>query len=139
MSEHAGAGPRVESRLLAWGVLVGALIALAYGALLAGGDRPANLLYKWSTAIGGAVQYAVMLAIVWALARGLGRDLLGLAGSASRGRAPPAGSLLALVAIWVATTAALNLVPRCRRGAGPRARTGGTRAGRCRSSQMPPS
>jgi membrane protease YdiL (CAAX protease family) len=108
VSEHGGVGPRLESRLLAWGVFVGALIALAYGSLLAGGDRPANLLYKWSTAVGGAIEYAVMLAIVWALARGLGRDLLGLRRPASWSRA--AGLFAgALIAIWTAS-ALLGLV-----------------------------
>lgn len=101
MPEHAAERSRIEGRLLAWGIFVGALIALSYGARLAGGEEVDNPLYKWSTAIGGAVQYAVMLTIAWAIARHLHRDLLGLQRPPAWGRA--AGLVVAaLLTVWVA-------------------------------------
>jgi membrane protease YdiL (CAAX protease family) len=67
---------------------------------------PGDLLYRWSTVIGGAVQYGLILGLVLLLSRGLAPEVLGL-------RAPPswraaAGWIVAaIVAIWV-IGAALN-------------------------------
>ena len=64
-----GRAPR--TRLVGWTILVTLLAALSYAANLAGGDTPDDVLYQWSTAIGGVVQYAIILAVVLLLARGI--------------------------------------------------------------------
>lgn len=71
------------------------------GAYTGGGTvAPGDLLYRWSTVVGGAVQYALILGLVLLLSRGLAPEVLGL-------RAPPswrsaAGWIVAsIVAIWV--------------------------------------
>jgi membrane protease YdiL (CAAX protease family) len=79
------------SRLVIWLGLVAALIALAYYARFAYGAPTDDPLYKFDTAVQGAFSYAIMLAIVLAIAGGA-RDLLAL-------RRPPAwGRALALAA-----------------------------------------
>lgn len=77
------------------------------GAYTGGGTVGAgDLLYRWSTAIGGAIQYALLLGIVLLLSRGLAPETLGL-------RSPPSWRRAAawigasIVAIWV-IGAALN-------------------------------
>jgi membrane protease YdiL (CAAX protease family) len=79
------------SRLVIWLGLVAALIALAYYARFAYGAPTDDPLYKVDTAVQGAFSYAIMLAIVLAIAGGA-RDLLAL-------RRPPAwGRALSLAA-----------------------------------------
>ena len=53
--------PRLSpQRIAAWLALVAAMAALAYGSNLAdAGDPPADVLYRWSTAVAAAVLYAV--------------------------------------------------------------------------------
>ena len=88
-------------RLVGWAILVGILATISYAANLAdAGDPPDDVLYRWSTAIGGLVQYAIIAAIVLALCRGLARETLGLRRPASW-RSAIGKTLLALVAIWV--------------------------------------
>jgi hypothetical protein len=87
-------------RLVGWAILVAGLAALSYAAHFEGGKPPSDVLYRWSTAIAAIVQYALILAIVLALARGLAPATLGLRRPASWRRA--AGWLgVALVSIWV--------------------------------------
>jgi membrane protease YdiL (CAAX protease family) len=94
-------------RLVAWAVLVTVLAALSYAANLAdSGDTPDDLLYRWSSAIGGLVQYAIILAVVLAIARGIAPATLGLA--RPRWRQAVARIAVALVTIWV-VGAVLNL------------------------------
>jgi membrane protease YdiL (CAAX protease family) len=90
-----------RSRLVAWATLATVLAALSYAANLAdSGGTPDDLLYRWSSAIGGLVQYAIILGIVLAIARGLSPVTLGLVRPASwRLAAARVGT--ALVAIWV--------------------------------------
>ena len=90
-----------RGRLLGWAILVGALALLSYASRLAGeGDPPDDVLYRWSTAIGGLVQYAIIFVIVVALSRGMAPATLGLRRPASWLGA--AGKILAaLVAIWI--------------------------------------
>jgi membrane protease YdiL (CAAX protease family) len=97
----SASGRGIDGRLVAWCAFVGSLTALSYGANLSDPGDPANdMLYKWSTAIGGAIQFALMTGIAWAIARHLGRDTLGLRRPGSWRRA--VGLMLAaLVAIWV--------------------------------------
>jgi membrane protease YdiL (CAAX protease family) len=89
-----------RSRLLGWTILVTVLAALSYAANLASGDPPDDVLYLWSTAIGGVVQYGIILAIVLLLARGIAPATLGLRRPDSWRRA--AGWILVgLLSIWV--------------------------------------
>ena len=92
-------------RLVAWAtliVLVGALNAFGHAA---GGAPDRNVLYKYSTAVGGLVQYAIIMGIVLVIARGLDlREVFAL-------RRPPslraaAGWLAAAMAtVWIITFA----------------------------------
>jgi membrane protease YdiL (CAAX protease family) len=67
----APANGRGESgRLAAWLVLVLLLIALGYGSRISSGKPDQQVLYEWSTAIGGLIQDAVVLGIVLAIAGG---------------------------------------------------------------------
>jgi len=88
-------------RLVGWAIFVGVLALISYAANAASeGDTPDDVLYRWSTVAGGIVQYAIILAIVLALSRGLAPATLGLRRPASWRRA--AGLLVAaLVAIWI--------------------------------------
>jgi membrane protease YdiL (CAAX protease family) len=89
-----------RSRLIGWAILVGALAALSYAANIAGGKPPDDVLYQWSTAIGALVQYAIILAVVLLIARGIAPATLGLRRPESWPRA--AGLILAsVVTIWV--------------------------------------
>ena len=89
-----------RGRLVGWAILVGALAALSYAANIAGGKPPDDVLYQWATAVGAIVQYAIILAIALALARGIAPATLGLRRPDSWPRA--AGAILvALAAIWV--------------------------------------
>jgi membrane protease YdiL (CAAX protease family) len=88
-------------RLVGWAILVTVLAAISYAANLAeSGDTPDDLLYRWSSAIGGLVQYAIILAIVLAIARGIAPATLGLVQPRSW-RQAAARVAAALVAIWV--------------------------------------
>lgn len=89
-----------RGRLLGWAALVGVLALLSYAANLASGDPPEDVLYRWSTAVGGLVQYALILAVVLALARGLAPETLGLRRPDSW-RSAAGWIFAALVAIWV--------------------------------------
>ncbi len=90
-----------RSRLAGWAILVTALAALSYAANLADtGDTPDDLLYRWSSALGGLIQYAIILGIVLAIARGIAPATLGLVRPASWAAA--AGRVAtALVSIFV--------------------------------------
>jgi membrane protease YdiL (CAAX protease family) len=95
-------------RLVGWAILVGILALVSYAANFASdGDPPDDVLYRWSSAVGGLIQYGIILAIVLALSRGIAPATLGLRGPASWRKA--AGLMLAaLVAIWI-IGAVLNL------------------------------
>ena len=88
-------------RLVAWAALVTVLAALSYAANLAdSGDPPDDFLYRWSSAIGGLIQYAIILAVMLAIANAVSPATIGLAPPRSWRRA--AGLVAAsLVAIWV--------------------------------------
>jgi membrane protease YdiL (CAAX protease family) len=90
-----------RSRFVGWVALVAALAALSYAATAAGGETPDDVLYRWETAVGGTVQYAIVLAIVLALCRGIDPALLGLRRPRSWPRA------LGLVALGYVTIAVL--------------------------------
>lgn len=90
-----------RSRLVGWAILVSVLASISYAANLAdSSDPPDDLLYRWSSAVGGLVQYAIILVIVLAIARGIAPATLGLVRPASwRGAAGRIG--IAIAAIWV--------------------------------------
>lgn len=96
------------AKLVAWAGLVTALIVLGYTANAASAGPPdEDILYRYSTALGGALQYALMLAIVLAISRGLSRETIGFRRPGSWPRALGL-TLAGLVGIWVAG-ALLNL------------------------------
>jgi membrane protease YdiL (CAAX protease family) len=57
-------------RLAQWLALVGLLALLGYGSRIGSGKPDPQVLYRWSTAVGGVVQDAIVLALVLAIARG---------------------------------------------------------------------
>ena len=61
---------RVTRKLTWWLMLVSALAILNYASRFQGGKPPKNLLYHWDNAIGGTVQFLVILGIALAIARG---------------------------------------------------------------------
>lgn len=65
------------TRLAGWLALVGVMIALGYLSRASSGKPDPQVLYEWSTAIGGVIQDSVILVIVLWLARG-NRALLAL-------------------------------------------------------------
>jgi len=87
----------VSGRLVAWLSLVGALVALAYGARAASGKPDQDVLYHYSTAVSGIVQYALIGLVVLAIAHGADRLL------AVRLPRRPGAALGAALAVLVAT------------------------------------
>jgi uncharacterized protein len=85
-------------KLVGWLWLVGVLAVLNYASRFAAGPPDRNAVFHWDLAIGGLVLYAIMLAVVLWIARGIRRERLGL-------RAPPSWlralglTLLVLIAI----------------------------------------
>jgi membrane protease YdiL (CAAX protease family) len=65
------------AQLAGWLVLVSLLILLAYVSRATEGKPDPQVLYRWSTAVGGVVQDGIILIVVLALA-GFDRQLLGL-------------------------------------------------------------
>lgn len=95
----------MNGRLAAWSALVVVFIALAYGSRAAEGDPPADFLYRYSTAIGGLVQFAVVVALVLWITQGAERrQLLGLRRPLSIRRAFWL-SLAVLVGVYVLSAA----------------------------------
>ncbi|HET7128203.1 MAG TPA: type II CAAX endopeptidase family protein [Gaiellaceae bacterium] len=79
-------GTADTKRLAQWLALVGVLALLGYGTRIGAGKPDPEVLYQWSTAIGGFVQDAIVLALVLAIARG-SLPLLALRRPVSIGRA----------------------------------------------------
>jgi membrane protease YdiL (CAAX protease family) len=85
-------------------VLVVALAALQYAGRFSGGQPDRNVLYRYSTAVGSAVVYAVLLAVVLAIA-GYKLDLFALRRPRSWPRALGLGALV-LIVVFVAISLA---------------------------------
>ena len=84
------------ARLAGWLVLVGLMIAIAYVGRATEGKPDPQILYRWSTAIGGVIQDGIILLLVlWIASRN--RDLLAL----RRPRSIPHALLLIGAAIFV--------------------------------------
>ena len=102
MKERSGTAPPYrrddERRLAFWLVLVALLVALGYGTRASEGKPDPQVLYHWSTAVGGLVQDGFLLLLVLAIA-GFGTRLLALRRPRSFGAAARALGL-ALVAIY---------------------------------------
>src|SRR6516225_1344555 len=63
-------GMERPARLAGWLALVGVMIALGYLSRASSGKPSPQVLYEWSTAVGGLIQDAIVLGIVLWLARG---------------------------------------------------------------------
>jgi uncharacterized protein len=87
-------------RLAGWSGLVAGLIALQYASRLSEGKPDPNILYQYSTAVGSAVVYAILLALVLVIT-GARRDLLAMRRPQSWRRALVLGVLL-LIAVFIA-------------------------------------
>lgn len=99
----------MSGRLAAWWVLVGIQILLAYASRLSEGKPPPDAVYRYSLAVGGLIQYGIVLAVVLLIARGQVGRLLALRPPRSWPQA--AGlSLALLVAIYLLTFALTPLL-----------------------------
>jgi membrane protease YdiL (CAAX protease family) len=94
------AGKNNLRRLVWWSLLVAFLIAVEYASRFSGGAPDRNVLYRYSTAVGSAVVYLVLLVIVVLIAGGE-RELLALRRPQSWPRALGLAVLL-LVGVYVA-------------------------------------
>ena len=96
---------------IGWFVLAGLLALAAYAANLAssgsGTDDKHDLLYKWSSAVAGAVQYLIIAGVIYVIARQLAPSALGLKRPESWPRALAYGAI-ALVGVF-ALGAVLNI------------------------------
>lgn len=110
-----GTVPR--GRLWGWLVLVGAIAALNYASRFADDERAdtGEALYEYSTAVGGAAFYAILLGVVLVLVRGLDRREVFALRRPRSWRSALLAMGAALVAIWVAN-AVLTLVLDLRAG-----------------------
>jgi hypothetical protein len=88
-------------KLAGWLGLIGALSALNYASRFTEGKPPRNALYQYGTAFSGLVFYAIILAVVLLVARGLPRSELGLRAPASWKRALGL-ALVVLIALLIA-------------------------------------
>jgi membrane protease YdiL (CAAX protease family) len=91
----------VSGRLLGWSSLVGALILISYAGRAAGGKPDRNAVYHYGLAVGGIIEYALVLVIVLAIAAGPQlKEVLALRPPKSWPRALGVAALV-LVAIYV--------------------------------------
>jgi uncharacterized protein len=68
----------VNGRLAGWLTLVGVQIVANYASRASGGKPPKNEIYHWDLAIGGLVQYGIILGVVLLIVRPAPRRLLAL-------------------------------------------------------------
>ncbi|MFL5982149.1 MAG: type II CAAX prenyl endopeptidase Rce1 family protein [Gaiellaceae bacterium] len=97
----------MTSPLAAWTTFVVAFATLSYSLRFSEGKPPEDFLYRWSTAVGGLIQFAVIGLVVYAIA-GLGnrRELLALRRPTSWRRA--AGIALGIGIVMVILSATLG-------------------------------
>jgi CAAX protease family protein len=78
----------MSGRLLAWLVLAGALSLLNYASRAESGKPPKDIVYHYSLAVGGLIQYGLILGLVLLIAEpGRRREVLALRRPRSWGRA----------------------------------------------------
>jgi membrane protease YdiL (CAAX protease family) len=94
-----------RGKLTGWVALVGVLTVLGYASRAAGGKPPKDAAYQYSTAVAGVIQYAIILAVVLAIARP-DWSLLALRRPSSPGRVL-ATALLVFAAVY-ATSAIVS-------------------------------
>jgi membrane protease YdiL (CAAX protease family) len=94
-----------RGKLTGWVALAGVLAVLGYASRAAGGKPPKDAAYQYSTAVAGVIQYAIILAVVLAIARP-DWSLLALRRPSSLGRVV-ATALLVFVAVY-ATSAIVS-------------------------------
>ena len=61
----------LSRKLVGWAALVGTVSAISYAGRFAGGKPPKNALYQYTTAVSELILFAIILAIVFWIARGL--------------------------------------------------------------------
>jgi membrane protease YdiL (CAAX protease family) len=61
----------VTRKLVYWFLLVGSISAISYAGRFTGGKPPKNALYQYSTAVSELILFAIILAFVFLIARGL--------------------------------------------------------------------
>lgn len=101
--------PLGDAKLIGWSLMIAALIAIGYGSRAFGsGDRSTDVLFRYSTAVASAGEYAFLLALALTIARGVGTGRLGFRRPDGMARA----TLLAFLALGfsIAIEAALNTV-----------------------------
>jgi membrane protease YdiL (CAAX protease family) len=110
----------MTSPLTAWTAFVVVFATLTYSLRFSEGKPPKDILYQWSTAGGGLVQYAVLALIVYGIA-GLGsrRALLALRRPTSWGRAAAIAVGVAILMIVLSNTLGRVLNPGREQGVTP--------------------
>jgi membrane protease YdiL (CAAX protease family) len=88
-------------KLAAWLGFVLAIAAVNYSARFSSGPPAKDVLYRWDTAVGSAIEFGIFLVIVFAIARGA-TELLGLRRPKNWGAAFGAG-VAVLVGIYLLT------------------------------------
>jgi CAAX protease family protein len=96
----------MSGKLVGWLALAGALAALNYASRFTEGKPPPDTLYRYGTAVSGVVFYAITLAIVLWIARGVPKAELGLRRPDSWPRA--LGLALAVLIVLLITEALLE-------------------------------
>jgi membrane protease YdiL (CAAX protease family) len=99
-----------NAKLAGWLTLVGSLALLNYASRFTSGKPPPDTLYRYDTAVSGVIFYAITLAIVVWIARGLPESELGLRSPRSWPRALgfTLVVLIALLAVEIALEAILH-------------------------------
>jgi membrane protease YdiL (CAAX protease family) len=98
----AVSGPRDTGRLAGWATAIGLFSALSYWARFGSGSEPVeDPLYRWSSAVTGAIQFGFFLGFILLLARGRSlRDVLALRRPTSWGLAARISGVV-IVVIWL--------------------------------------
>src|SRR5881227_3725995 len=91
----------LSGKLAGWFVLVGVISAISYAGRFAGGKPPKNALFQYSTAVAEIILFAIILAVVFWIARDLPkREAFALRRPDSWGRAIALGiAVLITIAI----------------------------------------
>jgi membrane protease YdiL (CAAX protease family) len=95
----------LNGRLVGWLSLVGVVSAIGYASRFSNAPREQNVVYKWSTAASELVLFAIILAVVLWIARGLPRrEVFALRAPRSWGRAVGL-AIGVFIVIWIVSLA----------------------------------
>ena len=108
-----------RGRLAAWTILVLALATIGYASRAAEGKPDQDILFKYSSAVGGAIQYGIILAIVLAITGGR-RELLAMRRPTSYARAVGLGIFALLATYAVGAIVATFANPEDEQGLTPK-------------------